>query len=303
MERRDLAEPYQSLLEFYFDAYGQHITESHSVGRTGAGLLSADQTAGDWSDAATPDLVVCRLVTKSTPMTMNIGGGVFRTTMQKNNFIVVPPSFASTILVDGAHHLELIALNFRHLISFAGDPDESGLPEDGDFGPLHCSTHQDVTVSALMDRLWAETRAGNPNGALGADGLVLQIMGALVRLRDARPVQARGGLSSWQVRRVCDYIEDQLAEDISLADLAALVGLSPHHFCRAFATSLGAPPHRWRMGRRLVRARDLLETTMMSVTEIAADCGFASSQHFAAAFRKSLGVSPTAYRQDRRGLQ
>jgi AraC family transcriptional regulator len=63
----------------------------------------------------------------------------------------------------------------------------------------------------------------------------------------------RGGLASWQQKKVVDYIGDQLDKEISLRDLAALAQLSPFHFARAFKQSFGEPPHRYHMARRIER--------------------------------------------------
>jgi AraC family transcriptional regulator len=70
----------------------------------------------------------------------------------------------------------------------------------------------------------------------------------------ARPV--RGGLPAWQQKRVVEFIEEHLAEEISLAALAELVDLSLYHFARAFTQSFGAPPHRYHMARRMDRAKE-----------------------------------------------
>jgi AraC family transcriptional regulator len=126
---------------------------------------------------------------------------------------------------------------------------------------------------------------------------ILQLIGALLKRRNAKSVPpSQDGLAAWQVRRVCAYLDDHLAEDVTLREL---VGLSTSHFCRAVAVSLGMPLHRWLMGRRVERARQLLLLAPLTVTDVALTCGFASSQHFATAFRRALGVRPTDYRQQR----
>jgi AraC family transcriptional regulator len=79
----------------------------------------------------------------------------------------------------------------------------------------------------------------------------------------------RGGLAAWQQRAVTRYIEEHLAEQISLATLARLVCLSPYHFCRAFRQSFGTPPHRYHGNHRIERAKALLLESASSVTEIA----------------------------------
>jgi AraC family transcriptional regulator len=107
----------------------------------------------------------------------------------------------------------------------------------------------------------------------------------------------RGGLPAWQQKRVAEFIEEHLAENISLSALAELVDLSLYHFARAFAQSFGAPPHRYHMARRIDLARRLLRMPALSVTEISIQIGFRDASSFTRAFRKFAGLTPTEYRR------
>jgi AraC family transcriptional regulator len=122
----------------------------------------------------------------------------------------------------------------------------------------------------------------------------------LVRLHTGEPYakpEARGGLAAWQERTVAAYIEDNLAEPISLATLAQLARLSPYHFSRAFKQSFGVPPHRYHTGRRIERAKALLAKPAQSVTEIGFAMGFSEASSFTAAFRRTTGLTPSSYRR------
>jgi AraC family transcriptional regulator len=122
----------------------------------------------------------------------------------------------------------------------------------------------------------------------------------LVRLNAGTPsVEApvRGGLAAWQQRTVTTYIEEHLAEQISLANLAQLVRLSPYYFCRAFKQSFGIPPHRYHGSRRVEHAKILLAKPTSSVTDIGLTVGFSETSSFSAAFRRATGLTPTAYRR------
>jgi AraC family transcriptional regulator len=109
----------------------------------------------------------------------------------------------------------------------------------------------------------------------------------------------RGGLPPWQQRRVAEFIEQHLAEEISLSVLAKVTGLSLYHFAHAFTQSFGMPPHRYHMARRMDRARNLLRKPALSVTQIGIQIGFRESSSFTRAFRRFNGFTPTEFRRYR----
>lgn len=107
-------------------------------------------------------------------------------------------------------------------------------------------------------------------------------------------------MAGWQVRQVSDYLLSHLDQDVSLGDLATLVDLSPHHFCRAFKQSTGATPHAWFTQRRIERAQELIaEVPAMGLTEVALSVGYASQSAFGTAFRRVTGTTPSAWRRER----
>ncbi|WP_429030585.1 helix-turn-helix transcriptional regulator [Bradyrhizobium sp. I1.14.4] len=151
-------------------------------------------------------------------------------------------------------------------------------------------------------KLKAEVGSSAPLSREYAESLSLVLMHELLRLERnvasaARP--ERGGLPAWQQKRVLEFIEEHLTENISLAALAELADLSLYHFARAFAQSFGAPPHRYHMARRMDRAKGLLQRPALSVTQIGARIGFRETSSFTRAFRKYTGLTPTEYRRHR----
>lgn len=76
------------------------------------------------------------------------------------------------------------------------------------------------------------------------------------------------------------------------------MGLSTTRLSGLFLEGTGEPPHRWLMNRRFMHACELLGNPSLSITDIAHQCGFASSQHLAAVMRRRLATTPTAYRRD-----
>jgi AraC family transcriptional regulator len=110
----------------------------------------------------------------------------------------------------------------------------------------------------------------------------------------------QGQLSDRQVSRVADYVEAHLHESISLADLAALAGLSRFHFSRAFKATTGENPHAYVQARRIRRATEMLRTGDLSVEAIALAVGFKGAPQFRRVFREMVGTSPLNYRSQRR---
>jgi len=109
--------------------------------------------------------------------------------------------------------------------------------------------------------------------------------------------QVRGGLAPAVLRRIVAYIDAQLDQPLTLAQLAAEAALSEYHFARMFRSSMGEAPHQYVMRRRMETAQQLLKFSALPVTEIALRCGFHSSSHFSNRFRQQHGVAPSVWRQ------
>jgi AraC-like DNA-binding protein len=106
----------------------------------------------------------------------------------------------------------------------------------------------------------------------------------------------RGGLPPRALRRVREFIETHLEENISIQTLATIAGLSKYHFARAFKQSEGTTPHGYLVQCRVRRAQDLLAATDLPLSEIALASGFADQSHCARRFREHVGVTPSSYR-------
>lgn len=158
----------------------------------------------------------------------------------------------------------------------------------------------DEVLWRLTGRLKEEVLKGDARLQQYGEALVVLLGHELIRLNNSATAAvqvARGGLSGWQQKKVTDYIEAHLSENVSLAALAALVDLSPFHFARAFKQSFGVPPHRYHVSRRIEHAKELLAAPDKTVTEVALAVGFAETSSFSAAFRRNTGIAPSDYRR------
>jgi AraC-like DNA-binding protein len=110
---------------------------------------------------------------------------------------------------------------------------------------------------------------------------------------------ARGGLPPRVLRRIREYIDDNIEQRISVELLAGIANLSICYFVRAFKQSMGVTPHDYLIRRRVERTKELLFGTNMPLSEIALAAGFADQSHFARRFRQHVGISPRDYRWSR----
>ena len=115
---------------------------------------------------------------------------------------------------------------------------------------------------------------------------------------DARPTEiGRGGLPGWRLRRVVDFMTENLARDIDVDELVTRCGLSRAQFFRAFRQSTGQTPHRYLVGLRLERAREILEASNLAVAEVSVAVGMGSNAGFARLFHQRFGEHPARYRR------
>ncbi|EHS50352.1 transcriptional regulator, AraC family [Rhizobium sp. PDO1-076] len=154
--------------------------------------------------------------------------------------------------------------------------------------------HAPVLAEALR-KVADATYAGD---ALLADAAMTAAFASLFvdpRYGGARPLAIKSGLAPAVRRRITDYIEAHLDQQVSLADLAAIAGLSEFHLQRMFRASCGVSPHGWVQHRRLARAKALLAGAD-PIAQIASACGFSSQSHLTRVFKTMTGTTPSAYR-------
>jgi len=94
-----------------------------------------------------------------------------------------------------------------------------------------------------------------------------------------------------------DYMLASLSQPLCLTEIAAVAALSPNHFLRSFKALFHQSPHAYLTSQRLARARVLLTTTTLPVTEICLAVGFESLGSFSTRFRREFGMAPLRYRQ------
>ncbi|WP_414446683.1 helix-turn-helix transcriptional regulator [Burkholderia sp. 22PA0099] len=127
------------------------------------------------------------------------------------------------------------------------------------------------------------------------DQLLAGILRHVLTRYAREPGSACAGLSAPRLRRVFDYVEANLAEPITLHDIARHAGLSRMHFAAQFRLATGLSPHAFLTQRRIEQAKRLLRDGL-PIVEAALASGFPGQAHFTTVFRELTGTTPGRWR-------
>jgi transcriptional regulator GlxA family with amidase domain len=105
-----------------------------------------------------------------------------------------------------------------------------------------------------------------------------------------------GGLTPWRENLAKQLILDRLGETVEVTELARACALSRSHFSRAFKCSTGLSPQDWIRNQRIARAKQLIQSTDLTLTQISLECGFCDQAHFCHIFTRNEGITPFAWR-------
>jgi AraC-like DNA-binding protein len=210
--------------------------------------------------------------------------GVFRLVRREAAWIV-PPSQAVWI-PSGAEHSAFATQPISLMSLFVDASATSGLPDD-------CRV---VRIAPLLRELiFKAVDVGNEYGPGGAEARLMQVI--LDELKGLEPAPLRLPLArDKRVRRVCEALLANPADECGLEDWAARAGASPRTLARLFVSETGLTFAEWRRQMRLLEAIDRLGEGQ-AVTRVALDLGYESPSAFIAMFRRTLGVPPSKYFQ------
>ena len=143
--------------------------------------------------------------------------------------------------------------------------------------------------------LQSEIKSGCPGGTLYAETLATALAAFLIgrcSFAPACPKAYQRGLGKSDLVLVLAYIDDHLADELSLSELAACAHLSPYHFTRLFKLSTGCTPHRYVIRQRVEKAKSLLASGKLTIGEVAQAVGFFDHSNLSLHFKRLTGVSP-----------
>jgi AraC family transcriptional regulator len=175
--------------------------------------------------------------------------------------------------------------------SFDFDSSRTVLP------PLHGLNVPELRSAMLA--VDAELRAGGAGGSLLAESFANVLAVHLIRYVTGvrrELASADGILPRHKLRRVVEYIMENLEGSPTLEQMAAVVHLSPYHFSRQFKAATGLAPHQYVIARRVERAQHLLRIDgKLGLSEVAFRSGFANQSHFCFHFKRIVGVTPRQF--------
>ena len=161
------------------------------------------------------------------------------------------------------------------------------------------SSFDDPLLLQLLRALTCELRKPESQSELYAETaarmLIMQLIRRHGRVRALEAKASATALSAKSLRRLGDYVRKRLHEPIALGDLAAVAGISPYQFSRAFRRTTGQSPNQYVITQRMARAAHLLRRTQLTVAHIASLVGYQSASQFSALFKRHTGRAPAAY--------
>jgi AraC family transcriptional regulator len=226
----------------------------------------------------------------------DFGAGAFQTDFDENMYFITPPNTECLYDIDYTFDIDLLSWPEEKILKIASDITGRSVTN---FGILHSKATSLPQASQLINGLWNEVRSGNPNGKLLIDTASIQLIAMMVE-------QAFGGLHAsqkspllkdWRLRRAVEWIEDHLASDLCIDEIAREAGMSVSSLAQGFRSELAMSPYQFVRKRRVERAKGLLKNGAFKIIDIALSVGYENAQHFATLFKLETGVSPSEYRR------
>lgn len=151
-------------------------------------------------------------------------------------------------------------------------------------------------ISRLLFELLAATEGTDFGTDVLSRSLAASLLVYLNRISGAglQPLPKTDVRTSPLVKRVSAYLDEHLAEPVSLDELSRVVFLSKYHLERQFRKETGVSIYQMLLQKRMIRARDLVREGM-AFTVVAQRCGFSEYSGFYKAFRNEYGLSPREY--------
>jgi AraC family transcriptional regulator len=212
-----------------------------------------------------------------------------------NNTVIIPAMVEHQANWNKGRHFSLIFIDPHQLTQVAY---EAIANQSVELIPHYAMS--DPFIEQIERSLSLEVESNSFDSQLFVDSLTMALSIHLLRHYSTwhPPLrEASGGLQLQQLQNVIDYIQAHLSEEIRLMDIAERLGMSQYYFSRLFKQSTHISPYQYVIQQRIDRAKHLLKTTSMSMSEIADQTGFSHQSQLTNQFRKIVGTTPSNYRK------
>ncbi|MEE3662243.1 AraC family transcriptional regulator [Brenneria sp. g21c3] len=260
-------------------------------------MIRVEQGAHNFIDPPLDETILALplLVESQCNWLWTINGRTHKQKAHVGQMLVVPAGIESQWEVDGNRTMLVLTLPNETVRKILGGacPDQIGQT----LWQLSENTWSDPLVETLLSHLWENSAGQNMAQSYLADGLLITILSQLLIRADADLASNTSViLPQWRIKRVNQFVNDNISNEISIDDLAEAAGLSRRHFARSFQQKMGETPHRWLMNQRLEKAKTLLLETHESICDIAHHCGFSSQSHLTTVLKQVTGMTPARWR-------
>lgn len=253
---------------------------------------------GELSLPASSDPIVCFTLGEPYSLFQKFNGQSHQKLSHSGQFSLVPAEVPSYWQWNQAAHLITVQLDSNFLGNVATELGRYG-PHPIEFCPTFEAS--DEPLNHLVMLLRSELQGLGVGTQLYTDAL-MQAFATCLLLRYGSSPDTRwhptGKLSRTVLQQLVDFIEANLAEDLTLPQLSCIAGLSPHYFATSFKQATGMPPHQYVIQRRVQVAKQLLmRDRSLTIAQIATTVGFSDQSHLCRHLRRQLKVTPKQLRQ------
>lgn len=236
--------------------------------------------------------VIFLTLSANASLEWSAAGQQVRKTIRPGQVSILPANDPYSVRLRAAGGSVVVSLEPRLLACAAA--------EQGEFGPVTPTWVHGADDPLLREAMLAlRHEARKPDSSAGyAQNLAATLAAHLVRrysTRQPESAELRGGLAAGALGRTMQFIEEHLAENLTISALAEVAGLSPCHFARMFKKSTGLTPHQHLVNCRIARAKQLLLRPAARLAEVATQAGFYDQAHLTRCFRQFVGTTPGCF--------
>ena len=272
------------------------VLSSQNIGWKGLMFQEVHHPSHEILEHVMPHHMILIINTQGNFQESRIGGKFHSRMRNKDELLIVPAGETNATAWTGNAEFSRLTLCPQFMKDIAHelvDPDRIEImPKFVTHDPL---IHQ-ISLS-----LKADLEIGSPTGKIFGESAAIMLAARLLQqhsIRSPKQLSDQVGLSSYALRLVVDHIRSHLNEDLMIADLAQIAGMSSYYFMRMFKRSMHITVRQYIIQQRVELAQELLRRRELSIADIALQCGFTNQSHFTNVFRQLAKTTPKTYRKD-----